>query len=239
MLAGMAPPPEPAPAPAPAPFIPVRTELKLKSETTPPTPPSQPVEKPPPPPRSAPPPAANIGVAPSVVPKRSATIAQTPRVESSSKKGVLIGGAEAVVVIGAVAAAYLSGALNRPPEDPMIAEPPRIEATMADYRSAYRNKNLAGVVKVFPALPADTKRSMQEAFGNCLVYEVMFANMQVKLDAANPTNAQVDVRSTHQCTPNSGGRQTNTSHHDVFSLKKVGDSWRIEGAEPVSAGGPQ
>jgi ketosteroid isomerase-like protein len=116
---------------------------------------------------------------------------------------------------------------------------PGIEAAMAEYRSAYRNRDLEGVIRVFPELPADTRESMQQAFTNCLVYEVVFSDLQVTLDAANPNSAQVDVRSMHQCTPNSGGRQTNASHHDVFSLKKIGDEWVITGAAPVSAGGPQ
>ena len=227
------------PAPTPVPFIPVGTGLKLKSETIAPTPPV--VEKPAPaPPRSAPPPPANIGVAPSLPStRRTATVAGSARAQSSSKKGLLIGVGVVVVAIGAAAAAYLSGQFDQPPQDPMEVARPGIEAAMADYRSAYRNRNLAGVVKVFPELPADTRRTMQQAFANCLVYEVVFADMQVALDAADPNSAQVDVRSTHTCTPTSGGRQTNASHHDVFSLKKTGDAWLIAGAAPVSAGRPQ
>ena len=110
---------------------------------------------------------------------------------------------------------------------------------MGDYRSAYRNRNLAGVVKVFPELPADTRREMEQAFTNCLVYEVQFGSTDVVFEAANPNNATVEVRSTHTCTPTSGGRQTNAAHHEVYSLKRVGDRWLIVDAEPVSAGRPQ
>jgi eukaryotic-like serine/threonine-protein kinase len=234
MLAGMAPPPPPEP------FIPARTELKLKSEAVAPTPTPPPVEKSAPPPRSAPPSSGNIAVAPSSVPKRPATIAASPRPERpSSKKGLLIGAAVVVLTVGAATAAFLSGRLNPPPEDPATVERPRIIATMADYRSAYRNRNLAGVVKVFPELPADMRQAMEQAFTDCLVYEVQFGNMDVAFDAADPSNATVDVRSTHTCTPNSGGRQTNASHHEVYSLKKAGDAWLIAAAAPVSAGGPQ
>lgn len=109
---------------------------------------------------------------------------------------------------------------------------------MGAYRSAYRNRNLEGVVKVFPELPADTKRTMEQAFTNCLVYEVTFADMKVAL-AADPNSAEVDVRSTYNCTPTSGGRQSEISRHEVFSLKKIGDDWLISGAVPVSAGRPQ
>ena len=221
--------------------IPPATGLKLKSEAIPPPPPPPAVEKPaPPPPRSAPPPSANIAVAPSPPStRRTATVAGPARAESSSKKGMLVGVGVVVVAIGAAAAAYLSGQLNPPPQDPLTVARPQIEAAMAEYRSAYRNRDLEGVVKVFPELPAGTRKAMQQAFENCLVYEVVFAGMQVALDTADPNSAQVDVRSTHNCTPTSGGRQTNTSYHDVFSLKKIGDEWLIAGSAPVSAGGPQ
>jgi ketosteroid isomerase-like protein len=219
-------------------YIPPPAGLKLKSEAIPPAPI---VEKPvPPPPRSAPPPPANIAVAPSPPStRRSATVAGPARPQARSKKGRLIGVGVVVVAIGAAAAAYLSGQFNPPPQDPLTAARPEIEAAMAEYRSAYRNRDLEGVVKVFPGLPADTRQTMQQAFENCLIYEVVFADMRVALNAADPNSAQVDVRSTHNCTPTSGGRQTNASHHDVFSLKKIGDAWLIAGSAPVSAGGPQ
>jgi hypothetical protein len=54
--------------------------------------------------------------------------------------------------------------------------------------------------------------------------------MQVELNPADPTRAHVDVRSTHNCTPNSGERQTTTTQRDVFSLRKNGDTWRIDSA---------
>jgi hypothetical protein len=221
-------------------YVPPAVGLKLKSEAIPPAP-TPAIERPAPPPRSVPPPAANIAIAPSPpsVPRRTATVAPTPQAQSSSKKWILIGAVVAVLTIGAAAAALLSGRFNPPPEDPAAVERPRIIAAMADYRSAYRNRDLAGVVKVFPELPADTRRAMEQTFTNCLVYEVQFGNIDVGFDASDPNNATVEVRSTHTCTPNSGGRQTNASHHDMFSLKKMGDTWLIASAAPVSASGPQ
>jgi hypothetical protein len=82
----------------------------------------------------------------------------------------------------------------------------------------------------FPTLPRDTRQTMLRAFTNCLVYEVMFADMQVELNPADPTRAQVDVSSTHTCTPNSGGRQTTTTQRDVFTLRKNGEAWLIDSA---------
>ena len=109
---------------------------------------------------------------------------------------------------------------------------------MDKYRGAYRNRDLPGVIEVFPGIPADTRKAMEQAFTNCLVYEVTFADMKVTLDTTTPPGASVDVQSRHECTPNSG-RQTTASHHDVFSLKKIGDEWLISSAAPVSAGRPQ
>ena len=71
---------------------------------------------------------------------------------------------------------------------------------------------------------------MQRSFNNCLVYEVTFADMQVEMNPANATLAQVDVRSTHTCTPNSEGQQTTTAQRDIFTLRKSGDTWRIDSA---------
>lgn len=149
----------------------------------------------------------------------------------------MIGVGVIAVAIGAAVAAIPW--FNQTPLTPMEVEGPRIEAAMDAYRSAYRNRNLEGVMEVFPELPADTKRTMEQAFTSCLVYEVTFADMKVALDAADTNSAEVDVRSTYNCTPTSGGRQTETSRHDVFSLKKIGDEWLIAGAAPVSASRPQ
>ena len=104
---------------------------------------------------------------------------------------------------------------------------------MGRFRTAYRNRNMEGVTEVFPALPRETGQAMQRSFDDCLVYEVTFADMQVDLNPADAALAQVDVRSTHVCTPNSGGRQTTTTEHDLFILRKDGDEWRIDSVAPA------
>ena len=110
---------------------------------------------------------------------------------------------------------------------------------MERFRTAYRNRNLEGVTEVFPTLPGETGQAMQRSFDDCLVYEVTFADMQVDMSPTDATQAQVDVRSTHTCTPNSGGRQTIAEQHDLFSLSKSGDDWRIDSAVPTpDASGP-
>jgi len=218
-------------------MMPPAAELKLKSEAASPPPA---IGRPLAPPKPVALASAGIHIAASPTPpaaRRTATVAAPPpQARSSSKKWLLIGAGVIAVAIGAATAARPW--FNQPPPAPIEVEGPRIEAAMGAYRSAYRNRNLEGVVKVFPELPADTKRTMEQAFTNCLVYEVTFADMKVAL-AADPNSAEVDVLSTYNCTPTSGGRQSETSRHEVFSLKKIGDDWLISGAVPVSAGRPQ
>ena len=221
-------------------YMPPAAQLKLKSEAQG-TGPSAPAitEKPAPPAPKSIAGAAGIQIAsaPPATPRRAAAIAPPPPpVRSSSKKWLVIAAGAVIVVIGAAAAAIPW--LNQPPADPIEVERPLILAAMGKYRSAYRNRDLEGVVEVFPGIPADAKRAMEQAFTNCLVYEVTFEDMKVTLDTATPSSASVDVQSMHECTPNSG-RQTTAAHHEVFSLKKIGEEWLISSATPVSASRPK
>jgi serine/threonine-protein kinase len=171
------------------------------------------------------------------VPPPARPVVPDAQAAAPSKKWLVVGGLVAAAGIAAVAAmTWLTAA----PADAVEAERPRVVAAMSEYRTAYRNRDLAGVTRVFPGLPQATRQTMQRAFADCVVYDVTFGNMQVALDGADPTQAQVDVRSTHTCTPNSGGRQTTTSQHDLFKLRKNGDAWQIDSAARMpSAGRPQ
>jgi hypothetical protein len=71
---------------------------------------------------------------------------------------------------------------------------------------------------------------MQRSFDDCLVYEVTFTDMQIELDPTDAALAHVNLRSAHTCTPNSGARQATTGHHDLFTLRKSGDTWQIANA---------
>jgi hypothetical protein len=53
------------------------------------------------------------------------------------------------------------------------------------------------------------------------------------MDANDSTLATADVRSSHTCTPKSGGRETTTDRHDILSLRKVGDAWLVDKTSPV------
>ena len=109
---------------------------------------------------------------------------------------------------------------------------------MGRFRTAYRNRDLPGIEAVFPALPRASRQTMQKSFKDCLVYEVTFDGMKVAIDPANESAAQVDVNSTHTCTPNSGARQFSTARHDVFALSKKGDAWLIDSVAEPAAGSP-
>ena len=155
------------------------------------------------------------------------------------RKRILIGVAAVALVI---AAAVTIPRLGGDPPNLLEQERPGIEAAMGRFRTAYRNRNMEGVTEVFPTLPSETGQAMQRAFDDCLVYEVTFADMQVDMNPTDAALAQVDVSSTHVCTPNSGGRQTTTTQHDLFMLRKNGDGWRIESvalAPDTSADGTQ
>lgn len=171
-------------------------------------------------------------------PKRPPVVATPPprtARRTPSRRWILVGSAAgALIVAGSMAIPWLTPA----PPDPVVQARRDVEAAMERFRTAYRNRNLEGVVQVFPTLPRDTRRAMQRSFNDCLVYEVTFSEMQVEVNPADATLAQADVRSLHTCTPNAGGRQSTTGQRDVFTLKKSGDTWRIDsavrGAQPLN-----
>lgn len=151
----------------------------------------------------------------------------------SSRKWILIGSGAAAIVIGAAAALpWLTAA----PPDVLDRERPAIEASMERFRIGYRNRDLPAVAAAFPALPRDFRQTLQRTFANCLVYDVTFDEMSIAIPPGNESAAQVTVRSTHTCTPQSGGRQTTASHNDVFTLQKTDDAWTIGGMAPAPTG---
>lgn len=157
---------------------------------------------------------------------RPATTAPQPR--ASSRRWILAGAAAVVLLVGGAAAIpWLTG----PPPSPLERERPRIEAAMERYRIGYRTRDLPAVAAAFPALPQNLRQTMQRTFTNCLVYEVIFDEMQVQLAAGNETLAEVTLRSTHTCTPQSSGPQTTTMQDETFALRKNGDAWVIDGVK--------
>lgn len=98
---------------------------------------------------------------------------------------------------------------------------------MERFRVGYRNRDMDAVLAAFPELPATVRQTMQRAFDTCIVYEVTFSQMNVALAPADTAAAEADVRSTHTCTPQSGGRQTTDTQHEVYTLRKNGAGWEL------------
>ena len=181
------PAPDPTSAPALTPAPPPQA-LQLKKEAAGSGRPLSGGEKPAAP--SVPPRAAVVGPPPP----------QTAPRASSRKRTMVIGSAVGALVL--VAAIAIIG--RPPPPSDLERERPGIEETMGRFRVAYRNRNLEGVMGVFPTLPGETRQAMQRSFDDCLVYEVTFADMQVELD---PTDATLKRFSNRPCTT-WGGRGT-------------------------------
>lgn len=164
---------------------------------------------------------------------------------TSSRRWILFA-VVAMVAGAAVAFPFLKAAVPLPkaagapflkaePPNPLEVQRPGIDAAMERYRGGYRNRDLAAVTAVFPALPPQLKQEMQKTFASCLLYEVVFADMAVMLTSSDNAHAEVDVRSTHTCTPQSGGYQTTRTQRDVFTLEKQGDSWLITGVRAAAS----
>lgn len=165
-----------------------------------------------------------------VKPPTTATHTPVPRTQGrqrgSSAKWVLIGSAVVAIGVGAVVGVpWLTG----PPPSALERERPAIEAAMERFRMGYRNRSLAAVTAAFPTLPRQTRQAMESTFSNCVVYEVTFDAVQVQIPPTDETTAQVNVSSTHTCTPESGGGQTTTRERDTYTLRKNGDAWVIAG----------
>jgi len=154
-----------------------------------------------------------------------ATSVPAPR--ASGGRWLLIGGVVVVLIAGGtMAVPWLTG----PPPSPLERERPGIAAAMERYRVGYQNRDLPAVAATFPTLPRQMRQTMERTFKNCLVYEVRFEGMQVQL-ASEETRADVTLRSTHTCTPQSGGRQTTSTQDEAFALRKNGEAWVIEGVK--------
>ena len=185
----------------------------VKSRTS--TPPSTVTRRPP-----------TTAIRPPTATARPATATIQPA--SGSRRWVLIGAAAVAIAAGAfVALPYLSG----PPPDPLEVERPAIEAAMERFRVGYRNRDMDAVLAAFPELPAAVRQTMARAFDTCIVYEVTFDQMNVALP--DTAAAEADVRSTHTCTPQSGGRQTTATQHEVYTLRKDGAGWIVSGVTPL------
>jgi serine/threonine-protein kinase len=162
-------------------------------------------------------------------PSRPRTGTQHPTASRFSTKWIAVGSAVAAVIVGvAVALSWLTAAHA----DPLEQELPLIEAAIERFRIGYRNRDLRAVVAAFPTLPADVRRTMEQTFDECLVYEVIFDG--VAITGADSTAARADVTSTHTCTPQSAAPDRTTRQHNIYTLKKNGEDWSIDRVTPAA-----
>ena len=172
--------------------------------------------------------------------KRSSTTTHTsveppyipppPAERTSAVKGVLVG---SILGIGIFAVLSAMSWQATPPPTPLERERPAIGLALEQFRVAYRTRDMEAMMVVFPVIPTQTEQAMRRTFNTCLVYEVMYDGVRVSMDANDSTLATADVRSSHTCTPKSGGRETTTDRHDILSLRKVGDAWLVDKTSPV------
>jgi serine/threonine protein kinase/ketosteroid isomerase-like protein len=162
---------------------------------------------------------------------RPATTHPETAPRASGRRWALVGAAAVILLAGAAAAVPW---LTAEPPNLLERERPGIEAAIEQYRIAYRNRDLPAVTTAFPTLPQDLRQTMQRTFANCLVYEVIFDQMQVQLAGDGEAAAEVTLRSTHTCTPQSGGRQTTATQDETYVLRKNGDAWMINGVKSAA-----
>ncbi|NOT28355.1 MAG: serine/threonine protein kinase [Acidobacteria bacterium] len=154
-------------------------------------------------------------------------------------RGILVGSILGICVIAALSAVSWT---RTPPPSPLERERPAINEALERFRSAYRTRDMAAMLLVFPTIPSQAESAMQRTFNTCLVYEVTYDGVRVGMDPGDETLATADVRSSHTCTPKSGGRESTTDKHDLISLRKDGDTWLVDGtsqAPPTAARGPR
>jgi hypothetical protein len=146
-------------------------------------------------------------------------------------QGVLVGS-----ILGAGMFAIISVMMSwqaTPPPTPLERERPAIGVALEQFRVAYRNRDMEAMTAVFPSMPSQTRQTMRRAFDTCLVYELNYDGVRVRMDESDDSLATADIRSSHTCTPKSGGRQTITDRRDLLSLRKVGDAWVVEETAPI------
>jgi serine/threonine-protein kinase len=168
-----------------------------------------------------PPPAASSVVAPVAPPAPVAPIATPqPTVEPEAPR------------VNATAAAPVAA-----PPAPLERERPGILQTLTRYQDAYRERNVKSLVAVYPGLPRESRQALERAFGrDCRDYDVTFGNLQLALNAEDPTYATVTVRSVYTCQPKTAQAAQPQAVQDVFVLRKLGDGWLIDSIGTMDAG---
>jgi serine/threonine-protein kinase len=110
-------------------------------------------------------------------------------------------------------------------------ERPGILQALNRYQSAYRERSVKSLVAVYPSLPRETRQALDRAFSrDCRDYDVTFGNMQLALNADDPTYATVTVRTVYTCQPRTAQAAQPQAVQELFVLRKLGDGWLIDTA---------
>ena len=114
---------------------------------------------------------------------------------------------------------------------PLDRERPGILQALNRYQSAYRERSVKSLVSVYPSLPRETRQALDRAFSrDCRDYDVTFGNMQLAVDADDPTYATVTVRTVYTCQPKTAQAARPEAVQELFVLRKLGDGWLIDSA---------
>ena len=123
------------------------------------------------------------------------------------------------------------------PPSPLERERPGILQALNRYQSAYRERNVRSLASVYPGLPRESRQALERAFNrDCRDYDVTFGNMQLALNAEDPTYATVTVRTVYTCQPKTAQAAQPQAVQELFVLRKLGEGWLIDSAGTMDAG---
>ncbi|MBI4264115.1 MAG: protein kinase [Acidobacteria bacterium] len=108
-------------------------------------------------------------------------------------------------------------------------ERPGIIAALGRWQAAHRDGDIKAALTVFPNLRREAQQALQRSFNDCRPFEWDFSDERFLMDEGDPTTVQVNLRSTYTCTPRTGQRPQPAAQREIFTLRKRGDAWYIEG----------
>jgi serine/threonine-protein kinase len=128
----------------------------------------------------------------------------------------------------APAAASPSPATTAPPRTSALdVERPEILQTLTAYQSAYRQKNVEAIRKVYGNLRREAAQDLERNFDNCSTADLTFGNIDIALSDP-PITATATVQSTYLCQPKTRQKGVPYQVEDVFGLRKVAGKWLID-----------
>jgi eukaryotic-like serine/threonine-protein kinase len=187
---------------------------------------------------------ASVGNGPSVV----AVVESAPATEPAPGEPVIVAAApapapplpavSAPIALSPAAPPEVTPVANAPAPPPPVVVPgalererPAILQALNRYQSAYRERSVKSLVAIYPSLPRETRQALDRAFSrDCRDYDVTFGNMQLALNADDPTYATVTVRTVYTCQPRTAQAAQPQAVQELFVLRKLGEGWLIDSA---------